>query len=204
MPESVYVIDRLVAGVHRDPKPKSPLTHAFPTGTKLQVLERKGSMARVRGPAGETGWVEGDYLMREMPARLAVAILEDEKKEIKEENELLKTQLANTAAEPGDRAPSPYGPGLDQCAAERDRRAEPARKLAEAENAGASAGPSRNAESTAPPSDANERWPAVRTVLALMKAEITGVVFLILVLGVALGAYATDYLQRRRHGGFRI
>ena len=98
MPESVYVIDRLVAGVHRAPKPKSPLTHAFPTGTKLEVLERKGSMARVRGPAGETGWVEGDYLMTEMPARLVVAILEDEKREIQEENQLLKTQLANTAA----------------------------------------------------------------------------------------------------------
>ena len=204
MPESVYVIDRLVAGVHRDPKPKSPLTHAFPTGTKLQVLERKGSMARVRGPAGETGWVEGDYLMTEMPARLAVAILEDEKREIKEENELLKTQLANTAAEPGDREPSSYGPGLDQCAAVRDRHAELARKLAEAESACASAGPSRIAEPTAPPSDPTERWPAVRTVLTLMKAEITGIVFLILVLGVALGAYAADYLQRRRHGGFRI
>ncbi|MDQ3774005.1 MAG: hypothetical protein M3461_06380 [Pseudomonadota bacterium] len=208
MPEPVYVIDRLVAGAHRDPKPQSPLTHAFPTGTKLQILERKGSMARVRGPAGETGWVEGDYLMTEMPARLAVAILEDEKREIKEENELLKTQLANTAAEPGDRAPSPYGPGLDQCAAERDRHAELARKLAEAESACASAGPSRpvaqSVEHTAPPSDPTERWPAVRTALALMKAEITGVVFLILVLGVALGAYAADYLQRRRHGGFRI
>ncbi|MGH8587126.1 MAG: hypothetical protein ACREWE_13425 [Gammaproteobacteria bacterium] len=198
------MIDKLVAGVHRDPKPKSPLTHAFPTGTKLQILKRKGSMARVRGPAGETGWVEGDYLMTEMPARLAVAILEDEKREIKEENELLKTQLANTAAEPGDRAPSPYGPGLDQCAAERDKQTELARKLAEAESACASAGPSRNVEPTALPSDPTERWPAMRTALALMKAEITGVVFLILVLGVALGAYAADYLQRRRHGGFRI
>ncbi|MGQ0591744.1 MAG: hypothetical protein ACT4QB_03590 [Gammaproteobacteria bacterium] len=208
MPESVYVIDRLVAGAHRDPKPKSPLTHAFPTGTKLQVLERKGSMARVRGPAGETGWVEGDYLMTEMPARLVVAILEDEKREIKEENQLLKTQLANTAAEPGDRAASPYGARLDRCAAERDRHAELARKLREAESACASAGPSRTvAQSvapTAPPSDPTEGWPAVRTALALMKAEITGVVFLILVLGVALGAYAADYLQRRRHGGFRI
>ncbi|MDQ3580778.1 MAG: hypothetical protein M3495_03780, partial [Pseudomonadota bacterium] len=106
MPESVYVIDRLVAGVHRGPKPKSGLTHAFPTGTKLQVLERKGSMARVRGPAGETGWVEGDYLMTEMPARLVVAILEDEKREIQEENQLLKTQLANTAAGPSDPAAS--------------------------------------------------------------------------------------------------
>ena len=93
---------------------------------------------------------------------------------------------------------------LDECAAERDRHAELARKLAEAESACASAGPSRNAEPTAPPSDPTERWPAVRTVLALMKAEITSVVFLILVLGVALGAYAADYLQRRRHGGFRI
>ena len=79
-----------------------------------------------------------------------------------------------------------------------------ARKLAEAESACASAGPSRNVEPTAPPSDPSERWPVVRTALALMKAEITGVVFLILVLGVALGAYAADYLQRRRHGGFRI
>ncbi|MGH8472899.1 MAG: SH3 domain-containing protein [Gammaproteobacteria bacterium] len=204
MPESVYVIDRLVAGVHRDPKPKSPLTHAFPTGTKLQVLERKGSMARVRGPAGETGWVEGDYLMTEMPAHLVVEILKDEKREIQEENQLLKTQLANTAAEPGDRAPSPYGPGLDQCAAERDRHAELARKLREAESACATAGPSPNVEPTAPPSDPTERWPAARTALALVKAEIAGVVFLILVLGIALGAYAADYLQRRRHGGFRI
>ena len=208
MPESVYVIDRLVAGVHRAPKPKSPLTHAFPTGTKLQVLERKGSMARVRGPAGETGWVEGDYLMTEMPARLVVAILEDEKREIQEENQLLKTQLANTAAGPSDPAASASDAGLDQCAAERDRQAELARKLAEAESACASAGPSRtvahSVEPTAPPSDPTERWPAVRTALALVKAEITGVFFLILVLGIALGAFAADYLQRRRHGGFRI
>jgi uncharacterized protein YndB with AHSA1/START domain len=204
MPESVYVIDRLVAGVHRAPKPKSRLTHAFPTGTKLQVLERKGSMARVRGPAGETGWVEGDYLMTEMPARLVVAILEDEKREIQEENELLKAQLANTAAGPSDPAASASGAEPDQCAAERDRHAELARKLAEAESACASAGPSRNVEPTAPPSDPTERWPAVRAALALVKTEITGVFFLILVLGIALGAYAADYLQRRRHGGFRI
>lgn len=208
MPELVYVIDRLVAGVHRDPKPKSPLTHAFPTGTKLQVLERKGSMARVRGPAGETGWVEGDYLMTEMPARLVVAILEDEKREINEENQLLKTQLANAAAEPSDPTASASGAGLDQCAAERDRHAELARKLREAESACATAGPSRTVaqpvEQTAPPPNATERWPAVQTALALMKTEITGVVFLILVLGIALGAYAADYLQRRRHGGFRI
>lgn len=203
-PESVYVIDRLVAGVHRDPKPKSPLTHAFPTGTKLEVLERKGSMARVRGPAGETGWVEGDYLMTEMPAHLVVEILKDEKREIQEENQLLKTQLANTAAGPSDPAASASGAGLDRCGAERDRHAELARKLREAESVCAAAGPSPNVQPTAPPSDPTERWPTVRTALALVKAEITGVVFLILVLGIALGAYAVDYLQRRRHGGFRL
>jgi hypothetical protein len=112
-----------------------------------------------------------------------VAILEDEKREINEENQLLKTQLANAAAEPSDPAASASGAGLDQCAAERDKHAELARKLREAESACATAGPSRTVASV---------------------EQIAGVVFLILVLGIALGAYAADYLQRRRHGGFRI
>ncbi len=204
-PESVYVTDRLFAGAYRDPSPRSRRLHRFPAGTQLEVLDRKGPMTRVRGAAGETGWIETEYLSTELPARLVVAILEDEKREIKEENELLKAQLANIPAAPCDQPAAESEAGTDACAAERSREAELTRRLVEAEHAcPAPVSQATAALSAEHPGDASDRGPAVLTVLALARGEIAAFVFLVLLLGLGLGAYTVDYLQRRRHGGFRL
>lgn len=174
-PESVYVIDRLLVGVHKDPEPTSPITQVFATGAKLEVLERKGSMARVRGPKGEAGWVDAEYLMPEMPARLVAAILEDKNRELEEENQVLKAQLAGT---PAAAASAPA-----QCAT--TERAEPP--------AGAPAEPARDCPA-----------PEATAGLASLGTEVTALALVTLALGFGCGAYTLDYLQRRRHGGFRL
>ncbi len=202
-PESVYVTDQLFTGAYRDASPRSRRIHRFPAGTKLEVVETKGPMTRVRGSAGETGWVESEFLTTELPARLVVAILEDEKREIKEENDLLKAQLANIPAPLCDRPAAEPGAAAEACAAERAREAELVRKLADTERA-CPAPTDAAAQIPEQPAHAPDSGPTVPTANAIASGKLAGFVIVVLVLGLGLGAYTVDYLQRRRHGGFRL
>lgn len=74
--ETVYVIDRLLVGVHAGPAPDTPLIKAMPTGTALEVLERGTDRVRVRTPEGLEGWVDASYVMLDKPALLRVPELE--------------------------------------------------------------------------------------------------------------------------------
>ena len=67
---TVYVIDRLLLGVHETNELDSAIIKLLPSGTALDVLEREGSLARVRSPGGFEGWVDAAYLSEEQPASL--------------------------------------------------------------------------------------------------------------------------------------
>lgn len=75
--DTMYVIDKLVLGMHENQSPDSGLVKALPTGTPLEVLERDGKYAKVRAPDGSSGWVDAGYLMKDKPAQLVILELED-------------------------------------------------------------------------------------------------------------------------------
>lgn len=75
--DTMYVIDKLVLGMHESQSPDSDLVKALPTGTPLEVLERDGKFAKVRAPDGSSGWVDAGYLMKDKPAQLVILELED-------------------------------------------------------------------------------------------------------------------------------
>lgn len=74
--ETVYVIDQLLVGVHAEKNLESAIIKVLPTGTQLEILERDGELARVKDNENTEGWIDTAYLMDNPPARLMVERLE--------------------------------------------------------------------------------------------------------------------------------
>ena len=81
--ETLYVSDRLVIGLRSDITDSATIVKSVETGTALEVLERHGTRARVRGADGVEGWVEERYLSAQPPIRARVAELEGEIKRLR-------------------------------------------------------------------------------------------------------------------------
>jgi len=82
--QTMYVVDKLVAGLHEGKDQTSTLLKALPTGTPLEVLERDDKFAKVRAPDGTTGWMEADYLMKQKPAQILILEVEDKYRRTRE------------------------------------------------------------------------------------------------------------------------
>lgn len=97
--ETVYVIDKLLVGVHADKTLDSTIIKAFPTGTTLEVLRREGDMAMIKGPGGVTGWVDAVYLTKEQPAAQLMAKAQEENRKLVEELKAAQTKVDAVNAE---------------------------------------------------------------------------------------------------------
>lgn len=74
--ETAYVIDQLLVGVHAEKNLESAIIKVLPTGTQLEILERDGELARVKDSENSEGWIDTAYLMDNPPARIMVQRLE--------------------------------------------------------------------------------------------------------------------------------
>lgn len=99
--ESVFVIDKLLVGVHEEKDLDSAIIKVLPTGTQLEVLKREGELAYVVDPEQVKGWVDAAYLTEERPAAARVHELETEKAALEQRVKQLEAQPAT--------APSPAG-----------------------------------------------------------------------------------------------
>ncbi len=204
--EDAYVIDRLLVGVHESKDMKSPIVKVLPTGTKLEVVAREGSSVQVKGPEGVTGWIDASYLMQERPARLVAEALEKENKTLQDQVENLKKRLAKqkedkpaaNEAPPAQPAQAPTNGELKRIQEENlalkqqlEQQREALKKLEQSQPSPATA--------AAPPASAPPGWMSAFSPTAYVIA-----VCALLLSAFGGGAYFTDYLQRRRHGGFRL
>ncbi len=89
--EIAYVTDSLQLGLHRAQDTSDQAFENLPSGTRLEVLERASSYARVRTSGGQEGWVRTAFLVSEVPARFRIA-------EMDTELEGLRTELARARA----------------------------------------------------------------------------------------------------------
>lgn len=206
--EQAYVIDRLLIGIHKDKDLDSEIIKVLPTGTRLEVLKREPGLAQIKGPEGITGWVDAVYLMPERPARVVADALDKQNKQLEAEVKKLKERLKRVrTASAGPAAPN------TSRAEERDPQASETEKLQE-QNAALTrslaeqrlraeelqrrlAALTARSGGATPPSSANEPFIAKFKLHLIFAA-------LALALGAGWGFYLADYLQRRRHGGFRI
>lgn len=232
--ETMYVIDKLLVGIHQTRALDSPITRVLPTGTELEVLERDGEIARVRGPGGEEGWVDAGYLMKERPAALVVDELESENRRLAGALARAEEELAAAAA-----APAPAGTAAPAAATAADRADQPAaageleRKLA-SERLRAGELKARISELQAIREQQEERLAGIAGLearIASLQAELDSyrgasgeggntvlaigrlllgskaaviTLLVLLLLAVGGGMLAMDSIQRKRHGGFRL
>ncbi len=85
--ETRYVTDTLRLRLYSEPDSASTALRTLKSGDALTVLEKRGRYARVRTEAGEEGWVKRTYLVKEPPAALRLA-------ELQQQLEALQKQLA--------------------------------------------------------------------------------------------------------------
>lgn len=96
--ETVYVIDKLLVGVHAEKSLDSPIIKALPTGTQLEVLKREGDLAQIKGPEGVTGWVDAVYLSKEQPAAMLVEGFQAQNRKLAEELKAAQAKIDELAA----------------------------------------------------------------------------------------------------------
>jgi SH3 domain protein len=176
--ERLYVTDSLRLGLyHSDDTSDKPFLNLV-SGTELDVLERSASLARVRTPAGEEGWVKAAFLVPEKPAQVRVAELEAELAGLR--NEAAESHGARAADEAPDRVARPT-----VASKEPNEAMQEAFGRLKRENEAYEARLESYRGSLPMP------WVAAALVVTLVG-------------GFAAGLWWLDALIRRRHGGFRV
>jgi uncharacterized protein YgiM (DUF1202 family) len=229
--DSAYVIDKLLVGVHQDQDLNSAIIKVLPTGTKLEVVKRDGELALIKDPAGTSGWVDAAYLMEEVPATLKIQKLIDENAALTAKLEAAPSSTGDTNTVTGDERDKLTTDNTElkrKLSAEilksgklqtkigqleakvADRISTPADSIiAELETANQTL--TRELEGAIQRSQKLESQLDEQPGLPIPSVDIESFSLPVLVgFGVALllafgaGAYLTDYLARRRHGGFRV
>jgi len=243
--ETVYVIDKLLVGVHAEKSLDSPIVKVFSTGTQLEVLKREGDLAQVKGPEGVTGWVDAVYLTKEQPAAIVVGMLEAQNRKLVEDLRAAQAKASELESRINQTAANNTRPHEDLEALRKDK--EDLRQTLEMERTRANNLQTRLAELQNRPVVDDKVVATLRQENASLKSALTQArampsqaeatvnptsessqpgllpsrgraagkeplpaptlfvaAALLFAASFASGAWLVDYLQRRRHGGFRI
>lgn len=232
--DTVFVIDKLLVGIHANKDADSAIVKIVPTGTPLELIERAGDVANVREPAGASGWLDSAYLSTEPPARVRLAELE----KVKVALEQRLKQLAQAAPAGSGSAVAQSSAEIDALTKENtDLKGKLSDEKLRAETLQSEVSTLRSqVKSTALPPDArlvelersrdeleqeleeaqqklgeyaarsalNDPATLLPVVLREYATSIILITLLLTALAFALGIYVADLLNRRRHGGFRL
>jgi SH3 domain protein len=80
--ESVYITDKLEAGLHEDKSVDSPILKIVATGTRLEIVKREDLLSYVRDANGITGWINNQYLMANAPDTASLKTLQTRMKSL--------------------------------------------------------------------------------------------------------------------------
>ncbi len=96
-----YVTDRLILTFRQGPGPSYPVIKTLESNTPLTILDQEGDYFKVRLSSGETGWVDKQFVIFDLPKTMIIETLEQEKADLKKqlhelsaENDRLKNQMA--------------------------------------------------------------------------------------------------------------
>jgi SH3 domain protein len=223
--ETGFIIDKVEVGLHQNKSADSPILKLLPTGTRLEILARDGKQAQVRDPEGVVGWIDARYLTGDKSTRQLLTEAETEIARLKselqaaqstataqnpaqfeamrQENEKLKQQLMSERLKAGE---------LQAELTELRKQAVPGDIAALKDQITALKSENRRLSAAGNPAAATQTAPKTLRgrLLGYFADEEHGLrrwfitLLIMLAVGVGAGAYLIDYLNRRRHGGFRI
>ena len=206
--EIAYVTDEVSIGLHKEPSNDSPIIKLIPSGTKLNVIERENDLIHVEEPEGVRGWVNSQNILNNKPGKTKINELEIKNKKLEEkiiklennnqqsisksdlEQQLnserlkvgeLQVELTNIKSKAGKIEDS------DKLLADIEQLKSANKQLIEQlESSGV------NLESDLG-SDSSQKNTSSKFILII-----------IFIFGIFGGALILDYINRRRHGGFRV
>ena len=63
--ETLYITDQLKVGLHADQSVNSPIIKIIPTGTPLEIIKVENNVSFVKEPEGVNGWIDNNYLVKQ-------------------------------------------------------------------------------------------------------------------------------------------
>jgi len=225
--ESAYVIDKLLVGIHETEDLQSTIVKVLPTGSKLEVLARKNKTAQVKDADGIVGWVDAAYLMPDAPAAAQLEQLKRDKQALADRLKALESGKAKPGDDSGrvDELTNENTELKSQLSAQKLKASELESEVSNLRQAAESApegvdgemlGELRksNAELTESLEEAQDEIETLEERLSEadgtpgggggLSGLAIGLFLLLLVASFVGGIALMDYLNRRRHGGFRV
>jgi SH3 domain protein len=206
--EIAYVTDEVNIGLHKEPTNKSPIIKLVPSGTELNIIERENDLIHVEEPEGVRGWINTQNVLNNKPGKTKINELEITNKELQKQIKTLKKKSTKLISQEE----------LEQkLNSERLKVGELKVKLT---NLKSGAG---NIQTSDKLLADIEQLKSINKQL-IDQFESTGInhenspnsikpqkellsffIFLIIfIFGIAGGILILDYINRRRHGGFRV
>ena len=211
--ETNYIINEIKIGLHQSATTDSPILLLLPGGAAVNVLERNNELVKVTEAGGKTGWINARYLTGTMPDRNHVLELEQQNQRL--QGELRTPQRSAEQLSVNDSSAYEIEQRLNR---ERLKVGELQAQLAEIKANIPAMGDNGQMEQ-----EIEQLKQANATLVNQMQSagieintgQLDGlpslsmkstlfIIGLLFIVGMLTGAFVLDYLNRRRHGGFRI
>ena len=216
--ETVYVVDELKIGLHNDRTIDSPIIKLVSSGTSLFVIERDDDLIHVQEAGGTKGRINNKYVVIKKPGKTLIKELEENNKALKQVIAQLKTKKMTTSTIDTD-----IQKKLEQqLNSERLKAGD-----LQAQLAALKANVANIDDSEKFLADIETLQQKNQQLLSLLESsgiqvnsnikslnesffsinkmkQMSFMLFIVFLIGLAGGVFILDFYNRRRHGGFRI
>jgi len=206
--EVAYVTDEVNIGLHKEPTNESPIIKLVPSGTELNIIERENDLIHVEEPEGVRGWINTQNALNNKPGKTKINELEITNKELHKKIETLEKKSTELISQ---------GELEKKLNSERLKVGE---LQVELTNIKSRAGNIQTSDKLLTDieqlKNANKqlidqlesaginRKNSLGSIKPENESSSFSIFLIIFIFGIASGLFILDYINRRRHGGFRI
>ena len=206
--EVAYVTDEVNIGLHKEPTNESPIIKLVPSGTELNIIERENDLIHVEEPEGVRGWINTQNALNNKPGKTKINELEITNKKLHEKIETLEKKSTELISQ---------GELEKKLNSERLKVGE---LQVELTNIKSRAGNIQTSDKLLTDieqlKNANKqlidqlesaginRKNSLGSIKPENESSSFSIFLIIFIFGIVSGLFILDYINRRRHGGFRI
>jgi SH3 domain protein len=206
--EVAYVTDEVNIGLHKEPTNESPIIKLVPSGTELNIIERENDLIHVEEPEGVRGWINTQNALNNKPGKTKINELETTNKELHKKIETLEKKSTELISQ---------GELEKKLNSERLKVGE---LQVELTNIKSRAGNIQTSDKLLTDieqlKNANKqlidqlesaginRKNSLGSIKPENESSSFSIFLIIFIFGIVSGLFILDYINRRRHGGFRI
>ena len=207
--EVTYVTDEVKIGLHKEPSNESPIIKLVPSGTKLNVIERENDLIHVEEPEGVRGWVNSQNVLNNKPGKTKVIELETINQELEKKiGSLTKESKKSISQEELEKKLNSERLKVGELQVELTNIKSKAGNIESNKKLLADIQQLKNAnkqligqlESSGISNEVGENNTTHENHISSSPLSL----IIIFVIGIIGGILILDYINRRRHGGFRV